>query len=55
MRLGRVAYADADAAGFPIVVGEAGRGEGGGGGDVMLPSLEEGEKPEFIQRADEQV
>lgn len=50
--LGRVAYADAS--GFPIVVGEAEGGEGGGG-DAVLPSLEEGEKPEFIQRADEQV
>lgn len=53
VRPGRVAYADAQ--GFPIVVEEAERGEGGAGGDAVLPSLEEGEKPEFVQRADEQV
>ena len=53
VRLGRVAYADAT--GFPSVVEEAERGGVGAGGDAVLPSLEEGEKPEFIQRADEQV
>lgn len=53
VRLGRVAYADATD--FPYVVDEAEKREGGAGGDGMLPSLKEGEKPEFIQRADEQV
>ena len=54
VRLGRVAYADAAADVAPHFPMEGGEG-GGAGGDTMMPSLEEGEKPEFIQRADAQV
>ncbi len=54
VRLVRVAHADAAAV---AGAGEAGGGEGeGGDGDSgMLSPLEDGDKPEYIQRADEQV
>lgn len=52
IRLGKVAYADAAA---PAAVVTDERGAGAGGDATMLSPLEEGEKPEFIQRADEQV
>lgn len=50
MRLVRVAHADAAA-----VASEAEGGDGSAGAEAALSPLEDGDKPEYIQRADEQV
>ena len=52
MTLARIAHADGAAAAVAV---ETAGAEGEGGAAAAVSELEDGDKPEYIQRADEQV